>query len=631
TGDDSVYIVPRSAASRHDSGLLRPFVDGESLRDWSLDPSTLAIYPCELPPEWRDDIESGILWPYRECLRSTLYFGEVKESRRLRWSDYVYTSPSKLNSERMIEYAFVSSHNNFSLVRRKVVSNKSAPLIILPSEAGEDEHLELLGVLNSSTACFWLKQVSYPKGGDPIGDEGARVSAESWSDRYEFTGTKLKEFPLPGRLPLDRGREIDALAQKLTSVNPSNVAAEAVPAREALAKAQRDWLSTRRQMIAAQEELDWEVYSLYGLLDEELTAPEHAVPELNLGERAFEIVLARKMATGEVETEWFARHGSTPIIELPAHWPAEYRAVVERRIALIESDRNIALIERPECKRRWATEGFDAMREKALQEWLLDRFERRELWFDHMDGMEQPKLLTTAQLADALRPDADVVAVAELYAPGKDLEKVVAELVTDEHVPYLAALRYKESGLRKRADWEHIWDLQRQEDAADSEEAKKRIRDRIPVPPKYGSGDFLKTSYWRNRGKLDVPKERFISYPYASRDGASSTKDGTLLLGWAGFDHREQAQALATLIMEREQGDGWGAEKLRPLLAGLREVLPWVRQWHGKFDALYGASPAEVYEGFLDQTKNRLNLTDEDLTGWRPPATGRGRGKRAQS
>ena len=52
-------------------------------------------------------------------------------------------------------------------------------------------------------------------------------------------------------------------------------------------------------------------------------------------------------------------YDSTPISELPADWPAEYRALVERRIALIESDRNISLIEQPEYKRRWNVEPFE--------------------------------------------------------------------------------------------------------------------------------------------------------------------------------------------------------------------------------------------------------------------------------
>ena len=52
----------------------------------------------------------------------------------------------------------------------------------------------------------------------------------------------------------------------------------------------------------------------------------------------------------EVQTTWFDRHGSTPITELPTDWPEDYKRLVERRIELIETDRNIALIEQPEYK-----------------------------------------------------------------------------------------------------------------------------------------------------------------------------------------------------------------------------------------------------------------------------------------
>ena len=35
--------------------------------------------------------------------------------------------------------------------------------------------------------------------------------------------------------------------------------------------ARREFVQTRAEMIAQQEELDWEVYRLYGLVDEDLT------------------------------------------------------------------------------------------------------------------------------------------------------------------------------------------------------------------------------------------------------------------------------------------------------------------------------------------------------------------------
>lgn len=88
------------------------------------------------------------------------------------------------------------------------------------------------------------------------------------------------------------------------------------------------------------------------------------------------------------------------------------------------------------------------------------------------------------------------------------------------------------------------------------------------------------------RGKLDVPKERFILYPDAGRDA-----DPTLLLGWAGWDHAHQSLALATVITERV-AEGWSADRLIPLVAGLEELQPWVEQWHAETDPSYGVSMA---------------------------------------
>ena len=104
-------------------------------------------------------------------------------------------------------------------------------------------------------------------------------------------------------------------------------------------------------------------------------AKQHDPPGLDLGQRAFEIVMARQMAARELETTWFERHRSKPITEIPGYWPDEYKRLVERRIAAIESNRDIALIERPEYKRRWNTEPWEEQEKRALKNWLLDRLE----------------------------------------------------------------------------------------------------------------------------------------------------------------------------------------------------------------------------------------------------------------
>lgn len=473
-------------------------------------------------------------------------------------------------------------------------------------------------MLNSSTAGFWLKMVSHNKG-STVDTKGARQSIIPFEDFYEFTGTKLLNFPIPPAHPNIFATALDSLARQLTALSPSAIISSTTPTGLNLREAHLTWNSIRARMIALQEELDWQVYSLYDLHSKDLRVSENPdssdIPELALGERAFEIVLARRIAAGDASDEWFKRHGSTPITEIPSHWPHTYRESVQKRIDAIESSRAIGMIERPEYKRRWATEGWNALQQKALRAWLLDRIEKRDHWFDEND---MPSLVALSRLTDMLSRDQDFVSVSKVYEPHKDLHTVVAELMTGEHVPFLAALRYKPSGLKKRADWEDVWCLQRQEDAAPDELAKRKIRDTIPVPPKYTSADFLRPSFWKARGKLDVPKERFISYGQSN----AATPE---LYGWAGWDHREQAYALDAYIASHE---ALTAEELTPFLAGLLELQPWLDQWHNEFDATFGSSPATYFRGDRQMVQGENGLTDDDLRAWRPVAVKRGAKKK---
>jgi hypothetical protein len=616
TGLDEAFYVPQHAASTQNLNKFSvPVVLGDGVRDYGIALSELTLFPYgnSGQPRTIDTPEMKFYWPRRTNLKLRIDFGQKPEERGLRWFDHSMFFPRRFTAEFSIPFAFVATHNHFSLSRSGGVFNRSAPVVKLPNGATEEDHLRLLGLLNSSTTCFWLKQVCHDKGSQS-GTGG--FMHDEWERFYELTGTKLQELPIPAEAPLHYGRELGALAHRLASLEPSAIATQNIPTPDRLDAAKDEYGSIRRRMIAQQEELDWEVYRLYGLLTDreavELRAVPDTIPALRLGERAFEIALARS----GTETVWFARHESTPITEIPTHWPEAYKRVVERRIETIEKlSRTIGLIERPEYKRRWQTEPWEKKEKAALRNWLLDRCEDRGLWFTPDDmGGEQPQPMTVNRLADRLRGDADFVSVARLYAgQDADLADVIAEITETEHVPYLAALRYKDTGLRKRAQWERTWDLQREEDATG-----KRLD--IDVPPKYASGDFRKNSYWRNRGKLDVPKERFISYPDASPDG-----DGSLLLGWAGWDHREQAHALMSLIEDRTTRHGWEKDRLAPLIAGLAEVLPWVKQWHGDVDPEFGMSPADAYASYLEDQQLRHGLTADDLTAWRPPKPTRGR------
>lgn len=615
TNSDGTFLAPKSAFERKgvERELTRRFVIGEEVRDYALSNGEWAVFPYEANGlvdihDWSHVYR----WMWRTktatWARSTFVDGSYRDAGRT-WWEWHQISLVRAKETRTVCWAFVSTHNHFAFVRGEHLFNRSAPFFVLPEGASEDDHLELLGVLNSSTACFWLKQNSHNKG-STVDQRGARQTTVAWENFYEFTGTVLKHFPLPKSLPLERARTLDVLAQEL-SANQVEALIEHTPPTASLLRSAEDMQSSiRGRMIAHQEELDWEVYHSYGLIDDALVF-EGEPPEVSLGERAFEIVLARRIAAGEDQSTWFSRHGSTPITEIPDHWPADYRALVQRRIDAIESIQAIGLLEAPEYKRRWASEPFDKQAERALRGWLLDRLEDRALWFSPQ-GHPTPR--SVSQLADELGRDSELVSVVDLWVGVQDapLVKALTDLLEPEAVPYLAALRLKASGLRKFAEWQRTWELQRREDAG-------HHVDKIPVPPKYTTGDFLKQSFWAARGKLDVPKERFIAYPNAGRE-----TDPTLLLGWAGWDHSQQSLALATIINER-RGDGAPDSQLVPLVAGMAELQPWVEQWHSEMDPLFGISPTDFCAEQIRGHLLSLGLTRDDLAAWRPPAPTRGR------
>lgn len=687
---DEVMLADASSLRRFnvEVGRSRPLISGDEVRDWSSSPQFTAVFPYD--DEGLLDIESmpGVkrwLWPSRTYLGSRVTFSKktyFEEGRP--WWEWHQIALERIKTPFTITFGEVATHNHFVLDRGGKVFNRTAPVIKLPAEATEDEHLGLLGLLNSSVACFWLKQVCFPKGGDQVGGEGARVRKTLWDERYAFNSTNVADFPLFDARPLDLARRLDTLSSERAATLPDALLREdqPLPTRATLAFARREAESLRQRMIALQEELDWRCYRLYGLLPEGAAELEHPnPPEVRLGERAFEIVLARRMAAGKESATWFERHGSTPITEIPAHWPADYRAVVERRIALIGAERNIGLIERPEYKRRWNTPSWEDQEQAALRDWLLARLESARYWprgegredaAGAAGGAGEPAQLSSInRLADAARLDADFMQIAELYAGRADFDvtRLVGELIAAESVPFLPVLRYTETGLRKRAQWEDCWALQRREDAIDAEveqgadarrqellaivgqgrdggeldaedlrwveetlatelaktkaERKAAEVGRIPVPPKYQSKDFQKADFWRLRGGLDVPKERWVSYP-----GCERGADGSLPIAWAGWDPLQQATALAAYYLDMKDSEGWPADRLLPLLAGLLELLPWLKQWHNALDPNFGERMGDYYDGFVRDEAKALGVTLEALRAWKPAVTAARRGRR---
>ena len=354
TGTDDAFVSDARTWARAGvpHAMTKVFVYGEALRDWGSQSDSSALVPYNEHFEALPlDAMSGWgrhLWRLRTMIGSVVSFGGRTriECGDLWWTWYRWI-PDKYRTPFLITFGFVTTHNHFVLDRGGKAFNRSAPVTKLPAAATENDHIGLLGLLNSSTACFWMKRVFHNKGGGGI---GGGLATEEWEQFYEFDSTKLRNFPVPNDRPVDFARKLDSLAQEQAGTLPATLIARSSPLVHFLEAARTRAREIREQMIALQEELDWRCYQIYGVTKDDLCMSGGDVPMIRLGERAFEIVLARRIAAGEVETKWFERHGSTPITEIPTHWSPEYRELVRRRIETIEKNANVALIEQPEYK-----------------------------------------------------------------------------------------------------------------------------------------------------------------------------------------------------------------------------------------------------------------------------------------
>jgi hypothetical protein len=600
-GEDDVWIADRGSLERRGvADLAVPFVIGESVRDWAILDPPYAIYPYDAiggmtVPATHHVVRA--LWPWRALLERRTVFGKQMKEHGRPWWEHLEHYRDKLRAPLSIAFPFVATHNHFVLDRGGKVFKQTAPIIKLKEGATEDDHLALLAYLNSSTACFWMKQVMMDKGA--TSDRGV-LQASPEKFRFEFDGTKMATVPVPPNLGTYRaglvveyGRRLSAAGEDLAKSPFEALIVQSspreAPHRIAAVVAERD--SVRGKMVGLQEELDWLFYELLGLLPSDDEARASQTPEDVRGR--------------EPDDRAYRQSHADPV-----------------RARAIASNAEIALIERPEFKRRWfrSAGAFDAenttdeMRAKAAAWNVIAR--SLEESFDVAEPVPVSSLvLSSTQKSSVL--SAATVLERELDGP------LILTALDAETVPFLAAYRHTEAGLEKRAAWERVWSLQRAEDRGE------KVAPFDP-PPKYDQKDYRDATTWRLRGKLDVPKERFIRYP-----GCESDEDKEPVYGWAGWNRLQQAIALATLYLKRKQGEAWGKDRLIPMLAGLDELLPWIWQWHpDPTPESGGVKPGQYVADFLSAQCQELGVTLDELRAWRPDGpkrNGAGAAKKARA
>ncbi|MBO6936774.1 MAG: BREX-2 system adenine-specific DNA-methyltransferase PglX [Deltaproteobacteria bacterium] len=615
TKQDDVFSQDRGVLTRHGiaNDWLREFVSGGHVRDWSVGSDQEVLYPYMAAAELRDvrrTTPAGrFLWRFRRVLESRAVFGG-KDFKQAGRKHYEYGQiPSDRTTGPAIAFAEVATHNHFVLDRGGKVFNRTAPIIKLPASATEEDHLALLAYLNSSTACFYMSLVSYPKGMH----NGSESNATPFLVRYAFDGSKVAQVPLPPNWAANRERfaqlgrisaEIAGQRGEMTfeacvanTSDPSAAFDQTVAARQRLL----------RRLVAVQEEIDWLAYECFGLCENATYHRIETEPELRLGARLFERRLSRTLGGDD----WFRWHETQAVGPDALDLPAEYRALERRRETTLDQG-NLGMLEAPTAKRRWVQPAGKAAQELETDEKILR--EQRSTWLANRVETTfrsgEPGLRTTLDLRQRFEEDEPLVRVLSSLDDESGPGILIDRYVRPASVPYLDAWTYDESGLTKRAQWRETWRLQRQEDLGDPPTTIP-----IPIPPKYARKDYRSNTYYSLRGTLDVPKERFIAYP-----GCESDEDGEPVYGWAGWDHEQRAKALATLYYDRKTNAGWGKVRLTPMLAGLRELQFWLDLWHDEPSDHYGGtSPADYYRSFVNGECQTHGLTHDDLKAWRPP------------
>ncbi len=678
-----------------------PYLAGDAIRDWSFDSPDWIACPYDesfstLPLSALGRL-SYHLWAFRESLQNRVMFGKLPSEAGVSWYEYRYLERQRANTSPLVLFPCVATHNHFTLLRQRLVANQHASVLRFQEGVCEDDIVAICAVLNSSAACFWFKQVMSCKG---LGGQGGGIKPEEWHRAYEFDSTKVKSFPLPTNYESlgilgQRAAELSSIVRDNSPF--ASLLDGKTPDATDLGKARAQYEEAQARLVGVQEEIDWLVYSLFGIADEPNLLGLSKECSLEPSVRPVEQLLKRAIANGFGSIYYDVhQYRGTPAGTVALSENDD--VLIKRRREAIEHSCELRLVETVNYKRRWQVEPWEQQQEKALRSWLLDRLES---YFD-LDGrmndqktvtakgnLHEPRLTSVGKVADLAKQDKDFMQVADLYTGRMDFDvaNLVGNLVAAESIPCLPALRYKPTGLDKRAAWERTWKLQRLEDAVDAlfdverlkkiepgkanetlgslvaalrideqvkpeilreavsaasyvaeatkqrldplslltdaaKRAKKRAVGNIAIPPKYTSADFLSSDFWRLRGKLDVPKERWVSFPHCEGE------DGTLVITWAGYDHLQLARAIAERYEHAKEHEG---RKLIPLLACIGQLIPWLKQWHNELDPAFGTRMGDYFENYLAEEAKALGMSLDQVMAWTPPEQSRGRGRRRRS
>lgn len=544
----------------------------------------LAIFPYETDFRPFNINDHKPIFDYLSTFKETLanaklFGGKTKVEGGFQWFEYGRLTTSKLETPYTIAQAFVATHNHFWFEEGSEfrVYKHSAPIIKLKQQ-DYGEHMVLVALLNTNIVAFFLKQLCHSPGteNDPV------------RARYQYASTMVGKVPIPNfSIKLPPEKQILLLAEEISSLARTNATFGMKSLFYQSSEAYSSWYQgftitvdpdtnklhpfvqsnnlhdiynhairlreqIKKRMIFLQEEMDWLAYEMYGLIKKAPLARDYLTPSqyekarLQLGQRAFE--LAGNGYTGD----WLPGYQPDPL-------PEELKALTEARIALIQSNKDIALLEDPLYKRRWIPPNYEQEFRDAAHWWLAEKLEY---------ALEQyGKPISLRRWAREMSRDGRVMATLEVLSgsPMFDVEIELHQIIQANAVPNRPEHYLKPSGLRQ-----------------------------VSIPgTEFKSSDFSDSTAWKLRGKLNIPRERFIAYTEFdhTQRGADVPDGGGPWYGWAGWNEAQRADAL-TQLLDRANRAGW---QLHWQQCGLRATLRQLLQ-QGKLDHLPAQEKLE-FEG----------------------------------
>jgi type I restriction-modification system DNA methylase subunit len=419
THQDDVYKQPEHVLRF--TGIKSPSVracyPGSSVRNWSALENEFILSPYDanwnLMAEKSSDPLFTFLKNFKDALNSRAVFeGGTYADAGVCWYQYHQVDQTKSRAKHIVVCPEISTHTHAWAVDNRAAWPQTVQVCVLKDSDDETKNHLVAGILNSSAGLFWLKQRCFNKG----------AGAEEQRDRFVFAGAKLQQLPLPRAIAIYLGssqdqfsHEMAALAKRCGELGKEqlNLKLKRLFGQKGEAYARidvPDFLSNEtsdeysfsssvdllnsfavlrkkrhdgeRQMIALQEEMDWLIYSAYGLVPP--TEPRMQVQKAPLpidrDDRPFRL--------------WERAEGNfdKAVSLIPTDWDQARRRLWDTRLTSIRDHEHIRRIEQPVYKRRWDEQwkvgnqwrcgeiAYAAEFVGAFEWWLN---EKAEWWLEH--------------------------------------------------------------------------------------------------------------------------------------------------------------------------------------------------------------------------------------------------------